>query len=376
MSLDVPTVQLTIDNANTATLTLSGEWSLRHTCPRLADFAGQLHDTSLQYLQCKGDNLGRWDSALPSFLLQCHEFCQARGMQLNVDVLPEGARKLLAVATAVEPRGKPVSTTAGPFKRFDFSLRLKSGLNRLATSLEFIGAITLALGRLLIGRSKTRRVDFFDFVYQAGPDAFGIITLTSFLVGMILAYLGVAQLLQFGAQLYVADLVTIGMLREMGALMTAVVMAGRTGAAYAAQLGTMQTNEEIDAITTLGISPVEFLVLPRMLALVLIMPLLCLYANIMGILGGALVAAGMGVSLTQFMVQMQAAITPEHLGIGLFKSIVFGVLIAIAGCRAGIQCGRSSAAVGQAATNAVVTSIVYLIVADAAINIVAQALEI
>ena len=173
-----------------------------------------------------------------------------------------------------------------------------------------------------------------------------------------------------------ADLVTIGMLREMGALMVAVVMAGRTGAAYAAQLGTMQTREEIDAIVTLGISPMEFLVLPRMVALVLIMPLLVLYANVVGIFGGAIVAAGLDVTLTQFSQQMTKVISFAHLGTGLLKSVFFGLLIAIAGCRAGIQCGRSSAAVGEAATKAVVTSIVYLIVADAAFNILFQELGI
>ena len=166
------------------------------------------------------------------------------------------------------------------------------------------------------------------------------------------------------------------MLREMGVLMTAVVMAGRTGAAYAAQLGTMQTNEEIDAITTMGISPIEFLVLPRMLALIIIMPLLTIYADILGILGGGIVAGGLGVSPIQYMVQGEAALSFLDVTVGLLKALVFAVLIAIAGCRAGINSGRSSAAVGQAATNAVVTALIYLIVADATINIIFQQLSI
>ena len=239
-------------------------------------------------------------------------------------------------------------------------------------ALEFIGSVSLALGALVRGRANTRLTDFLNFLFEAGPKALGIITLTSFLVGMILAYLGAAQLAQFGAQVYVADLVTVGMLREMGALMTAVVMAGRTGAAYAAQLGTMQTREEIDAIVTLGISPVEFLVLPRLLALIVIMPLLVIYANFIGILGGALVASGMGVSLTQFLEETRTVITLTQLNVGLGKSLVFGTLIAMAGCYSGINCGRSSAAVGEATTKAVVTAIVFLIVADAAINIALQ----
>jgi phospholipid/cholesterol/gamma-HCH transport system permease protein len=161
----------------------------------------------------------------------------------------------------------------------------------------------------------------------------------------------------------------------MGVLMTAIVMAGRTGAAYAAQLGTMQTNEEIDAITTMGVSPIEFLVIPRMLALVAVMPLLTIYADILGIFGGSIVASGMGISPIQYLNEGKTAITFTHIGVGLIKSVVFGILIALAGCRAGINSGRSSAAVGQAATQAVVTAIVYLIVADATINIIFQQLD-
>jgi phospholipid/cholesterol/gamma-HCH transport system permease protein len=196
------------------------------------------------------------------------------------------------------------------------------------------------------------------------------------LVGMILGYLGAVQLQQFGAEIYVADLVVIGMLREMGVLMTAEVMAGRTGAAYAAELGTMLTNEEIDAITSMGISPIEFLVLPRMLALILIMPLLTIYADLLGIVGGGIVAGGMGISPIQYITQGETALSLSYVFVGLLKALVFAILIAVAGCRAGMNSGRSSAAVGEAATNAVVTALIYLIVADAAINIVFQHLGI
>ena len=158
--------------------------------------------------------------------------------------------------------------------------------------------------------------------------------------------------------------------------MTAIVMAGRTGAAYAAQLGTMQTNEEIDAITTMGISPIEFLVMPRLLALIVIMPLLTIYADLLGIVGGGIVAGGMGITPLQYINEGLTAVTATHIGVGLLKSVIFAALIAMAGCRSGINSGRSSAAVGQAATEAVVTSIVYLIIADAAINIIFQQIGI
>jgi phospholipid/cholesterol/gamma-HCH transport system permease protein len=198
-----------------------------------------------------------------------------------------------------------------------------------------------------------------------------IVTLISLLVGLILAFIGAVQLMMFGAQIFVADLVAIAMVRVMGAVMVGVIMAGRTGAAFAAQIGTMQVNEEIDALQTLGISPMEFLVLPRMLALILMMPLLCIYADLMGIMGGFIVGVGMlDISSTQYINQTIKALNLYHFSIGLFHGLVFGVLVALAGCLRGIQCGRSASAVGQATTSAVVTSMVCIVVATAIITIV------
>lgn len=371
-----PSFSLQAGEAGQQTLCLKGDWTLQQTCPEFNLLVTQLQASDIAGLSCEVNSLGEWDSALPAFLLQAFNHCLSQNIPFDASALPEGAAKLLAVATAVATHQRPQAAHPSLVEQLNPRAKIEAVADSVEASLEFIGETTIAMGRLLTGRAKTRRVDFLDFVYQAGPNAFGIITLTSFLVGMILAYLGAAQLQQFGAQIYVADLVTVGMLREMGVLMTAVVMAGRTGAAYAAQLGTMQTNEEIDAIVTLGISPIEFLVLPRMIALVLIMPLLVLYADLIGIMGGALVAAGMDVSFIQFWQQLKSVVSFTHLGVGLFKGIVFAVLIAVAGCRAGMQCGRSSAAVGEAATKAVVISIVYLIVADAAFNILFQKMGI
>ena len=189
--------------------------------------------------------------------------------------------------------------------------------------------------------------------------------------------MGAVQLAQFGAQIYIANLVAIGMVREMGALMTGIIMAGRTGAAFAAQLGTMQVNEEIDAFKTLGISPMDFLVLPRMLALALLMPLLCLYANLMGILGGMVVGVGMlDIGFMEYYNETAAAVGLWNLGIGIFSGIVFGVIVALAGCMRGMQCGRSASAVGDAATSAVVTAIVGIIVSTALITVLCNMLGI
>jgi phospholipid/cholesterol/gamma-HCH transport system permease protein len=371
-----PVYTLLGEERDTCLLELSGDWVQGQENPGLGELATGLDTAGATQLVADGSALGNWDSLLMAFLLRCHDCCQQRGIRFTTRNLPEGTDKLLEVATAVKAHeppaegGSPWLTAFHPGRMFG---KLSEGIRE---SLGFTGELTIAMARLVVGRSNTRLSDFRTFCYQAGPSAFAIISLTSILVGMILAYLGAAQLQQFGAGIYVANLVVIGMLREMGVLMTAVVMAGRTGAAYAAQLGTMQTNEEIDAITTMGISPMEFLVVPRMLALIAIMPLLTIYANLLGIFGGGIVAGGMGISPAQFIIQGETTFTFAHVAVGLAKSLVFATLIAIAGCRAGINSGRSSAAVGQAATNAVVTSIVYLIVADAAINILLQQMGI
>jgi len=171
--------------------------------------------------------------------------------------------------------------------------------------------------------------------------------------------------------------VGIAMVRLMAAIMTGIVMAGRTGGAFAAQLGTMQVNQEIDALKTLGISPMEFLVLPRMLALALMMPLLCLYANVMGILGGMVVGVWLlHIGFIQYYNETAKAVGLWNLGIGLFSGAVFGVIVALAGCMRGMQCGRSAAAVGDAATSAVVTAIVGIILSTAVITVLCNMLGI
>ena len=230
--------------------------------------------------------------------------------------------------------------------------------------ITFVGQLTVAFSNLVRGKARYRTVDLIEVIQQCGASAVGIVTLISFLVGVILAFMGAVQLSQFGAAIYVADLVGIGMVREMGAMMTAIIMSGRTGAAFAAKLGTMKVTEEIDALTTMGISPLEFLVLPRVLALVLMMPLLCLYADFVGILGGMFVGVTMlGLSPGAYMRETISTLTMANLLGGLFKATFYGVLIAIAGCLRGFQCGNSSSAVGDAATQAVVMSIVLVVIA-------------
>ncbi|MBK1702879.1 MlaE family ABC transporter permease, partial [Thiococcus pfennigii] len=202
-----------------------------------------------------------------------------------------------------------------------------------------------------------------------------VVTLISFLVGVILAFVGAIQLSRFGAQIFIADLVGLAMAREMGPMMAAIIMSGRTGAAFAARIGTMQVNQEVDALKTLGISPIEFLVLPRVLALVVMMPLLTLYADLVGIAGGMAVSITLfDITFIQYWNETMVALSLQQFAIGLAKALVFGVLIALAGCYQGIKTGGSAAAVGTAATSAVVVAIVAIVVADGLFAVVLNAL--
>lgn len=309
----------------------------------------------------------RWDSLLASRLFQLVRHCERNNVAVDDGGLPSDLRTLLGLALAVKLDPGPRPRAPGLLVRLG---QCGEVVRVYAVSLlRFVGELVLALWRLARGRSQTRLRDLFYFIEQCGPKALGIVALISVLVGMILAYLGTVQLRQLGAEVFVANLVALGMVREMGPLMTAVIMAGRTGAAYAAQLGTMQANEEIDAVTTLGLSPMEYLVVPRLLALVLVMPLLVVFSNVVGLVGGAMVAAGMEVNFMQFITQAQESVELGDIVTGLVKSVVFAALIAIAGCQSGLLSGRTSAAVGNATTRAVVHAIVYLVAADAVFNI-------
>ena len=321
--------------------------------------------------------LSGWDSSLLTFLMEVSKQCSRLGISLETDGLPEGARRLLRLASAIPER----QGTRKESRKEPLLMRIGERVLQFKASsaeiLDFLGDASVAFARFVTGRANFRRTDLLQFLEESGSRAFGIVSLISVLVGLIFAFVGAVQLKTFGAQIYVADLVGIAMVRVMGAIMTGIIMAGRTGASYAAQLGTMQVNEEIDALRTLGVSPMEFLVLPRMLALIIMMPVLCVYADVMGILGGLIVGVTMlDLNPIVYLNETRSALTLTNIWIGLFHSAVFGVIVALSGCLRGIQCGRSASAVGQATTSAVVTGIVSSIVATAIITVVCNVLGI
>jgi phospholipid/cholesterol/gamma-HCH transport system permease protein len=357
-------------------LTLSGSWKLGEALPSAADIQKRLEAAGdVASIAFDTQQLADWDSGLLTFLQRLRRLCEDKRIRIESSGLPEGARQLMALAAAVpEKKDARRQDEQRPFlaQVGDETVAFFSSAGRL---LAFIGDATLAFARLVHGRAYFRRSDLLVIIESCGGGALPIVSLISFLVGLILAFVGAIQLLLFGAQIFVADLVGIAMVRLMAAVMTGVVMAGRTGGAFAAQLGTMQVNQEIDALKTLGLSPMEFLVLPRMLALALMMPLLCLYANVMGILGG-LVVGVLDISLVQYYQRTVAAVRLWDLGIGIFSGIVFGVIIALAGCMRGMECGRSASAVGDAATSAVVTAIVGMTISTAVITVICNLLGI
>jgi len=320
--------------------------------------------------------MGEWNSALIAFLLHLTKGCKRRNIQFSHQGSAQSIVKLLSLALKIEDKVAPVKVERIPFleKVADGVLRSVESMRSL---LSFLGEVTLAFQRLITGKAYFRRDEFFGIVQRCGADALMLISLISVLTGVILAFIGAMQLKLFGAQIYIADIVGIGMVRVMGAMMTGILMAGRTGSSFAAELGLMQTNEEIDALKTLGISPVEFLVTPRILALVIMMPILTLYADVMGILGGFTISTGLlGLNPVEYWHHTQSAVKLSNLWIGLVHSFVFGLIIAISGCYRGIKCARSASAVGEATTSAVVTAITSIVVATAVITFVCQILGV
>ncbi|MGQ4806717.1 hypothetical protein NKDENANG_00052 [Candidatus Entotheonellaceae bacterium PAL068K] len=364
---------------DTLRVKLSGSWRLQDELPPVTEVLQQQLASGLRISRIAFDtqDLTAWDTGLLTFLRQIIDSATPQQIGIDQAGLPQGVRRLLQLAAAVteiEGAGRDTQRLSWVAQ---VGSRALASLQAATEMLGFIGAAFVTFLKFFVGKARYRHADVALLMQECGAQALPIVTLISLLIGLILAFMGAVQLRQFGAQIYVADLVGLGMTREMGAMMAGIIMAGRTGAAFAAQLGTMQVNEEIDALTALGMDVMEFLVLPRMLALVVMMPLLTAYADLMGILGGIVVATGMlDLSIEEYINETRGAVGLIDFLMGLGKGAVYGGLVALAGCLRGIQCGRSAAAVGRAATSAVVTGIVCIIASDGLFAILSEALGI
>ncbi len=351
-------------------VSLAGTWQVTAPRPAWKDLLGT--QTPARVRLVVGD-VDKWDTSLLLFLFAAQQWCRATGAYCETDRLPEKISTLLGQLVASHE-------TSVPFDRSDnfittVGLAAVDVLGKVRQIFQFVGECVLAVQQLARHPRKFRWRDCFEEMQQCGAMALPIVSLVSLLVGVTLAYTGAIVLRQYGGDIYIADLIGLSMVREMGAVMTAVVLAGRTGAAFAATLGNMKANEEIDALETLGIPAVQFLVLPRLLALGVMMPLLALYANALGILGGIVVAFGLlGIPPTAFWVEMLTIVDLSDIASGVIKAIAFGFIVGLAGCLRGLQAERSAAGVGRAATSAVVTALLLLIIADAIFAVVFNAI--
>jgi phospholipid/cholesterol/gamma-HCH transport system permease protein len=366
----------------TLVVVLAGDWNLERDVPRFerllevslpADAPGSRKVRAVGF---DTTALGSWDSSLLIFLHQGLGYCEARGLDFDASRLPERIARLLALARAV-----PERVVVHEEPRIPVVARLGhaalSAWQAWLAAVTFTGAVTDSFARLLLRRVRLRWRDFWVVVQSNSSGALPIVTLIALLVGVIIAFLGVVVLRRFGAGYYVSYLVGYGMLREMGALMTGIIMAGRTGAAFAAELGSMKITEEIDAFSTLGLSPIDHLVLPRMLGLFVMLPLLTIYADFVGIVGGMIVAVTLlDLTPTQFAGGLLTAVTLSDGVLGIFKATIFGLIIGLAGCMKGLQTGSDAGAVGRSATSAVVLGITLIILANAVVDWLAALLEI
>jgi len=358
------TARVTASDGN-AVMYISGDWIIaKHRTP-----TSRLVKTltpGISMLSFDTSEMKTYDSALICMLFRMYEACQHLGIYFDILSLPRGLREFLQLAIAVPEANasKKDDGKHGIFRKV--GARAINTLGSLNAQAQFIGEVTIAAVKAALGRARYRIVDLLSIIQQAGPEALPIVALISFLVGLILAFVGAIQLAKYGSEIFVADLVGIAMVREMGAMMVGIVMSGRTGAAFAAELGSMKVNEEISAFRTFGISPMEFLVFPRMIALIMMFPLLTIFGDVIGMLGGMVIGVGMfDISYEQYVNRTLQALDIVQISTGVGKSFVFGIIVAVIGCRMGLQCENSSAGVGQATTSSVVQSITWIIVADA-----------
>lgn len=351
-------------SGNSACVEIQGDWLAEKARTNIAMLSRGL-SCDIKNLSFDCSKLGDFDSALICLLLRLHDKCRELGINVDLNGLPDGPRHLLELAVAVPE--KPSDKSEKPSGLFyQMGNRTINMVGSFKDQLEFFGDMIIATGRLFIRKARFSTSDLMLQIQRAGPEALPIVGLISFLVGLILAFVSAIQLAKYATEIFVADLVGLAMVREMGAVMVAIVMAGRTGASYAAELGSMKINEEIAAFKTFGISPLEFLVLPRMIALILMFPLLTIFSDFIGMLGGFAIGWGMfDINYDAYMGRTIASLDLVQCATGVGKSLVFGVIVATVGCMKGITCGNSSAAVGMSTTSSVVTSITLIIVADA-----------
>jgi phospholipid/cholesterol/gamma-HCH transport system permease protein len=356
-------------------LTLGGRLDADSTPGLWKDLQGQLRRARVSQLEVDATGVEQCDGAG----LALFQYLAMGGMTLGAKVTLGGLRpefqKLYENFTAEDYR----KFHPAPPPKGHVAEEVGSGVTTLVRDLHeqvsFIGSLASAFLSVFTHPKRMRWIEVLRVFELAGVNALPIISLISLLVGLIIAFEAAQPLAQFGAQIFTADMIGLLMVREMGPMMTAIMLAGRSGSAFAAELGTMKVNEELNALQTMGLDPVQFLVIQRILAGILITPLLTIYSMFMGIFGGVLVMLGLGFPLVAIYNEMVSAVTLHDVIVGCLKGIVFGIIVSAIGCLRGLQTKKGPSAVGESTTRAVVSSILLIILADAAFAVVLYFLD-
>jgi phospholipid/cholesterol/gamma-HCH transport system permease protein len=359
-----------------AVLTLGGNWIAQSG--RIPEFSADdlAGDATGRTLAFDTANLGRWDSGLIEFLWDAKRRAMSAGLAVDGSGLPESARKLLGLLP--DKLAKPGSPPRRSFRPLYWLGGKTLGIfGAFGAIIELLAVTTKGATLAFAAKARVRAVDLLANIRDAGPKALAIVGVVNFLIGAILAFVGAVQLRKFAADIFVADLVGLAVVREMAAVMTAIIMAGRTGGAYAARIATMRGNEELDALEVVGIPVTDYIVLPSVLALAFTMPLLYLYGCLVGMLGGFVVSIAMlNITTLGYLHQTLDAVPLDQFVFGFAKTFAFAVMIGLTSCRIGLMAGRSAADVGVAATRAVVVGIVGVIAMDAIFAVIADVIGI
>jgi len=359
---------------------LLGDWTLDSEFPDELDNEIELefqNRGNIEQIVVNMDKVTAWNSALMTSIIPLAELCEQYQARFDSSQLPVEMTRLLQLATKIPKRNVKKHIDADGSFLHNVGANTIEAAKEIGDVLVFIRKASSAFIHMLRGKAIYRSSDTLRIMQQTGAEALPIVSLLNFLVGAILGYIGALQLEKFGAEIFIGDMVGVAMTREIAAIITAIIMAGRSGSAFAAQLGTMKVNEEIDALKSMGLPPMEFLVLPRMIAMMLMMPLLAIYANLMGIFGGALVAyAVLNITLQQYLDVVIKSVGLNDVGAGIFMAAVFGVIVAVVGCQKGMSCGKSAEAVGISTTSAVVTATVLIFIAAAILTVLYSLLGI
>ncbi len=354
-------------------LELSGDWIRDEQFPDKMDNDLQTilcARSEIHSVQVNMQKVTAWNSALLTSIVSLNELCQKHDVDIDTRQMPEEMIRLLKLAMDVDARDSRKYQEQKSTFLYTVGNNAINAVKEVGDVMVFLRDVSIAFFNLLRGKSVYRSADTWLIMQQTGAEALPIVSLLNFLVGAILGYIGAMQLEKFGAEIFIGDMVGVSMTREIAAIITAIIMAGRSGAAFAAQLGTMKVNEEIDALKSMGLSPIEFLVLPRMIGMMLMMPLLAVYAVFMGVFGGALVAyAVLNITLEQYLEVVIKSVSLNDLVVGIIMSVVFGSIVAVIGCQKGISCGKTAEAVGASTTSAVVTATVIIFVSAALLTV-------